>query len=72
MRYCVKMQNACGCVLPHAATRVSFFSNIIITNLRPLSINYILPYPFFRRSKQTNDAENIRIIICLMRQESNA
>ena len=46
----VKTQNACACVSPHVATRVSFCSNIIITNLRPLSIIYMLPYPFCRQS----------------------
>ena len=53
MCYRVKTQNVCACVSPHIATRVSFCSNIIITNLRPLSIIYMLPYLFFRPSEHS-------------------
>ena len=69
--YRVKTQNVCACVPPHIATCVSFCS-IINTNLWPLSINYMLSYPFFTHLNIPNDAENIWIIISLMRQESNA
>ena len=53
VRYRVKMQNACICVSPHIATRVSFCSNIISTNLRTAIIHQLhasiqFIYPFYR------------------------
>ena len=36
--------------VPHVATHVSFRNDIIITNLWPLFINFILPYPFCQSS----------------------
>ena len=68
----VKMQNACACVSPHVATRVSFCSNIIITNLQPLPSSTCFHILSVANLSIPNDAENIRIIISVMRQESNA
>ena len=46
-------ERMCLCV-PHIATRVS---NIIIRNLQPLSINFVLPYPFLSHLRKLNNAE---------------
>ena len=72
--FCVKMQNACACVSPHVATVHAFhFVAILLlqtyghypssTCFHILSVAH-LSIP--------NCAENIRIIICVMHQESNA
>ena len=53
MFYCVRTQNACVCMSPHVATRASFYSNIIITNLWPLYINYMLPHSFCQPSEHS-------------------
>ena len=65
-------QNAYACVSPHVASRVSFCSNIIITNLRPLPSSTCFHILSVANLSILNDAENIRIIISVMRQESNA
>ena len=74
MCFRVKTQNVCACVSPHIATRVFFCSNIIITKLRPLPIIYSTCFHILSVANLSisNDTENIRIIICVMRQESNA
>ena len=36
--------------VPHVSTHVYFCSNIIIINLHPLSINFMVPYPFCQSS----------------------
>ena len=68
MCFHVKTQNACACMSPHVATRVSFVAILLLqtyghypssTCFHTLSVAYL------------NIPDNIWIIICLMRQESN-
>ena len=60
------------CHPAHVATFVSFCSYIIITNLQPLSINYVHFHTLsVGHLSMLNDAGNIRIIIYFVRQESN-
>ena len=49
-------ERVCLCV-PHVQLHASPISIIIITNLQPLSINFMFSHPFLKSSAHLNDAE---------------
>ena len=68
MCYCLKMQTMCACVSPQVATQVSLCSNIIITNLQPLSINYMLPCSFCQPSQHAKQYKEYSVILSAKNQ----